>query len=190
VQEGTHGLLGIGGQPAVVRVTKRRRFADLAVEWTDKIVSAMGVQAEARLVDQDSDVVEIDLIGPGDLGLLLGRNGQTLYALQHLVNLIANRGRDDRGRVVLDVQGFRRQRERELEDLARRTASQVKETGDEVALDSLLPHERRVVHLALKDDPDIETYSVGDEPRRTLVVALREEAADSAEGEEPAPTDE
>ena len=174
-QEG-RGLLGIlGTTVARVRVTPKPTVGDRAVELLNQILSAAGLEAEARITGEDQETVYIEIFGGSDLGILIGRRGQTLAAAQHLVGLIANKGRALHKKVILDAQGYRERRERALGALAADAAEKVKRTGEEVILEPLPPWERRVVHLALAEDPLVRTSSVGEEPQRRVVVSPREE---------------
>jgi spoIIIJ-associated protein len=95
-------------------------------------------------------------------GLLIGKGGRNIDALQHIVNRIVNRGCRDRATVVLDTEDYRRRRRESLEDLAYRAADRVRDTGRRIVLQEMNPHDRRIIHLALRDDPDVETHSEGD----------------------------
>ena len=107
------------------------------------------------------------------LGVLIGKHGQTLDALQYLVNLVANKETKERLRIILDVEDYRKRREETLTALARRIASQVKHSGERVVLEPMKPHERKAIHMALQNDRRIATCSEGEEPYRKVVIALR-----------------
>ncbi|RRJ63001.1 protein jag [Paenibacillus oralis] len=109
-----------------------------------------------------------------DLGLLIGRRGQTLDALQYLVNIIANRYSDSFIRIVLDAENFRERRKKTLEDLAVRLAGRVVRTRKEVTLEPMSPQERKVIHSKLQDHPEVKTYSKGEEPNRRVVITLKQ----------------
>ena len=116
------------------------------------------------------------LVGP-DLGVLIGRHGQTIDALQYLANAIGHRSQgEDRLRVVVDAAGYRARRAATLETAARRAAEQAAATGNRVELDPMTAVERRIVHELLKDDPEVETSSEGSEPNRFVVVLPRRSA--------------
>jgi spoIIIJ-associated protein len=108
-----------------------------------------------------------------NLGMLIGKHGQTLDALQYLTNLAAHRDADDKARVIIDVEDYRKRRAETLTSLAQRIASQVKRRGERVVLEPMTPNERKVIHMALQDDPRISTYSDGEEPYRKVVIALK-----------------
>jgi spoIIIJ-associated protein len=135
----------------------------------EQIVDAVGVDAEID-VSEDASGVHANLDGE-DLGLLIGRHGQTIDAIQHLAYRIAYRGEDDRKRVTVDAAGYRERRATLLQQDADEAVEEVLRTGEPVALDAMNAVERRVVHEYLRDRDGVETYSEGDEPDRHLVVA-------------------
>jgi len=171
LQEDSKGLLGIIGQTeAKVRVSLKPTASKRAVEALSEIFRCMNVPAEAQVGSEDEETVEVEIESPEDLGILIGKHGQTLFALQQLVNLMANRGQPVWKRIILDAQGYRRRREKTLEDLALSNAQKVKELGKAVVLDALLAYERRIIHITLKDDPSVTTRSIGEEPNRKVVI--------------------
>lgn len=191
------GFLGlIGGRPAKVAVTliKKEEPAqeEKAVVETkeesapivgeDPIVVGkaflMDVFAKMNLtvaieVEEKEEVVLFDLKG-NDLGILIGRHGQTLDALQYLTNLAANKhAGESRKRIVLDVEDYRKRREETLVRLAQRLANKVKRRNQRIVLEPMSRHERKIIHMALQDDPQIATYSEGEEPYRKIVIAAK-----------------
>jgi len=152
--------------------------SDLATASRDllaHILSLMGVEATPELISDDEEGVEINVRTETDMGLLIGRHGQTLAALQLMVAMIANRSLapEDRRRVILDVEGYRGRREIALRAMARSSADRAKRSGRPVRLDSLTSRERRIVHLALADDPDVTTRSEGEDPERVIIISPR-----------------
>jgi spoIIIJ-associated protein len=135
----------------------------------EEIVDAVGVDAEID-VTEDADGLQANLDGE-DLGLLIGRHGQTIDAIQHLAYRIAYRGEESRKRVTVDAAGYRERRAVVLQQDADEAAEEALRTGEPVALDAMNAVERRVVHEYLRDREGIETYSEGAEPDRHLVVA-------------------
>jgi spoIIIJ-associated protein len=148
---------------------KRDEPADRVREMLERIVEAVGVPAEIT-VTEDASGLHANLDGE-DLGLLIGRHGQTIDAIQHLAYRIAYRGSDDRKRVTVDAAGYRERRAALLQQDADEAVEEALETGEPVALDAMNAVERRVVHEYLRDREGIETYSEGAEPDRHLVVA-------------------
>jgi spoIIIJ-associated protein len=140
-------------------------------ELLENVSSALGLGAGVR-VDEDDDGIRGTLEGE-DLGLFIGRHGQTIDAVQHLAFKIANRdaGRDQAVRVTVDAAGYRERREQMLHRQADQAAARATRSGRPVALDAMSATERKVVHEYLKDRDDVETYSEGTEPDRHLVVA-------------------
>jgi len=184
VSEGERGLLGVGYTPARVVATAERAVergapapplegeAAVARELLERVVSALDVDARVDVSEGDEEVVAT--VTGGDLGVLIGRHGQMIDALQYLANAMAHRSvGDDRRRIVVDAAGYRARRSATLETLARRSAEQASATGRRVELDPMSAVERRLVHEALKDDPEVETASEGVEPNRYVVVLPR-----------------
>jgi len=191
VSEGERGLLGVGYTPASVVATVD--VADVAGsrpashgdesnqvaivrELLERTIAVSGVPATVR-IDDSGDELVATLVGP-DLGVLIGRHGQTIDALQYLANAIGHRTQgDDRLRVVVDAAGYRARRAATLETVARRAAEQTATTGLRVELEPMTAVERRIVHELLKDDPEVETSSEGVEPTRFVVVLPRSKAS-------------
>jgi spoIIIJ-associated protein len=187
VSEGERGLLGVGYTPARVVATAERPEeraapappvegeAAVARELLERVVSALAVDARVDVTEADEEVVAT--VTGGDLGVLIGRHGQMIDALQYLANAMAHRSvGDDRRRIVVDAAGYRARRSATLETLARRSAEQASATGRRVELEPMSAVERRLVHEALKDDPEVETASEGVEPNRFVVVLPRRSA--------------
>ena len=191
------GFLGlIGGRPAKVAVTLIKKEEPVQEEKAvvetkeesapivgeDPIVVGkaflMDVFAKMNLtvaieVEEKEEVVLFDLKG-NDLGILIGRHGQTLDALQYLTNLAANKhAGEGRKRIVLDVEDYRKRREETLVRLAQRLANKVKRRNQRIVLEPMSRHERKIIHMALQDDPQIATYSEGEEPYRKIVIAAK-----------------
>ena len=134
----------------------------------EKMNLTVGVEVEEK-----EEIVLFDLKG-NDLGILIGRHGQTLDALQYLTNLAANKNAGEgRIRIVLDVEDYRKRREETLVRLAQRLANKVKRRNQRIVLEPMSRHERKIIHMALQDDPQIVTYSEGEEPYRKIVIAAK-----------------
>jgi spoIIIJ-associated protein len=134
-----------------------------------ELLERMGVRCQVTARESDESIV-VDISGR-DLGMLIGWRGETLRALQTMTNLLASRHIGPERRVVVDVEKYRQRRENTVREIAFRAARQVKMTGDPITLDAMQPFERRAIHLALSDDPDVETGSIGEEPERRVVVS-------------------
>jgi spoIIIJ-associated protein len=134
----------------------------------------MGLQVDiGRRQTREGTLLAVS--GSGDLGMLIGRRGQTLDALQYLVNIVANRYASSHLRIVLDAEDFRERRRKTLEDLSDRLAGRVIRTRKEVVLEPMAPHERKVIHSQLQHHPKVKTFSRGDEPNRRVVITLRQQ---------------
>lgn len=186
LNEGRGGILGFGGEPARVRVTPRASAGGvegddtaLALQVLVDLLQLMGVEADvsARLPETPGDGVGmakavLDVRGD-DLGILIGRRGETLASLQYAVNLIVGRKLDGTAVFGVDVEGYKRRREEALRKLALRMAERVKETGRSVTLEPMPANERRIVHLALAQDPKVETASLGEGEHRKVSIVLK-----------------
>ena len=180
VSRGKSGILGIGSEPARVRVTLLEEPTDVVkvtTEVLENIISALGVSAvvnlkQAHREDLDGPVFEIE---GEDSGLLIGRRGETLRSLQFLVKFIVSRRLEARANLMVDVEGYQERRYQTLKDLAQRVAQRVANTGQSVTLEPMPPDERRIVHLALADHPSVATESMGVGPERQVVVSRKEE---------------
>jgi spoIIIJ-associated protein len=180
VSEGERGLLGVGYTPARVVAAVPTPSPSTAPapagegedaaairSYLQRVTAAIGATCSVTIEEREDGLVAT-LSGP-DLGLLIGRHGQTIDALQYLANALARR-RGSETRIVLDAAGYRSRRALALQSMARRTAEQASATGQRVALDPMTAVERRVVHEFLKDDPEVDTVSEGTEPNRFVVV--------------------
>ncbi len=176
--EPSRGFLGIlGGKEAKVRVTPRRDKAEMAKEFVSGLLERMGLEVAIE-VRPRGDVLQLDIVG-NDMGLLIGRHGETLRALEFLTNLACGGGGGPVKRVLVDVSGYRKRRERELEEMARLLARRVQRTGKSVTTQALDARDRRVIHVALQDDPSVTTHSEGEEPFRRVVVTLRKQGEET-----------
>jgi spoIIIJ-associated protein len=144
--------------------------ADKTSEFLSNVTALMGVPAEVKRTETD-EYVQFILSGE-HMGTLIGRRGDTLDALQYLANIISNKSHEaDRKRIILDAEGYRSRREETLTRLAKRLAARVKRTGHKVVLEPMSPLERRLIHTALQNDPEVKTLSEGEEPYRRLVIS-------------------
>lgn len=170
VQEAQRGLFGLGGREALVRVTARLDKGKAAAEFIRHIGDLL--ELPLRVVPRrEADAIAVDVTGEG-VGVLIGRHGETLEALQFLTALASFRLSDgDPTPVVVDVEEYRRRRRERVEGLARRIAERVVREGREVALRPMPAAERRIVHVALKGDPRVTTFSRGDGAARQVVIA-------------------
>jgi len=172
IEEGNKGIFGIiGSKLARVRVTLRDTAADKAEEFLTDIFDKMGVKAGMEITEED-DSLFIKVKGK-DIGIIIGRRGETLDSLQYLTSLVVNKSEKRYVRVVLDVENYRQKREETLVKLANRLANRVVKYKKSVTLEPMNPYERRIIHSTLQDHSKVETYSVGEEPNRKVVITLK-----------------
>jgi spoIIIJ-associated protein len=149
---------------------------EIARGMVEGLLKHMGVRAQVT-VRTGADPITLDISGR-DLGALIGWRGETLRALQSVTNVMVGRHLDEGERIIVDVERYRQRREHTVREIAMRAARQVKMTGDAITLDAMQPFERRAIHLALEDDPDVTSGSIGEEPERRVVVGPRKPAAE------------
>lgn len=176
VQEATAGFLGLNSKPAVIkaRVKESAQTLDMkAKSFLDEVFKAMGMEV---IIDAKYDDIEstMDIVLSGDdMGVLIGKRGQTLDSLQYLVSLVVNKGEEKYIRVKVDTENYRERRKETLENLAKNIAAKVKRTRRPVSLEPMNPYERRIIHSALQNDKYVTTHSEGEEPYRKVVVTLK-----------------
>ena len=180
LSQGKPGFLGIGSEPARVRAKRipaSQNAASLAMDVVNKILTRTGVQTLPTLrsaFDPQTGGPVIDITGD-DSGLLIGRRGETLRALQYLVNLVVRRNLEDEPvRVVLDIERYRERRHNSLHDLALKVADKVATTGRAIPLEPMPAAERRVIHMALAEHPRVSTQSNGLGESRRVTITPRE----------------
>ena len=191
VEKGSSGFIGIGSKPAKINARIKQEATNtetvnvavekvannpedvekVAVDFLKKVFEAMNLTVKINVTVND-DQVDIDLVGD-DMGVLIGKRGQTLDSLQYLVSLVINKKSDKYMRVKLDTENYRERRKETLENLAKNIAFKVKRTKRPVSLEPMNPYERRVIHSALQNDRYVTTRSEGDEPFRHVVVVLK-----------------
>ncbi len=173
VDKGSTGFLGIGSKSAVIKVRKKFSVEENVREFLSSVFRAMGIEVEILIkIDEEDKLVDVDLKG-ADMGLLIGKRGQTLDSLQYLTNLAVNKSSENYYKVKVDTEDYRKRRKETLENLAKNIAFKVKRTKRPVALEAMNPFERRVIHSALQNDKFVTTHSEGDEPYRHVVVTLK-----------------
>lgn len=173
VEEGSSGFLGIGSKPAVIKARIKGTVADKAKDFLKEVFDAMNMVVVVNAkYDEDSRNLNIDLSGD-EMGVLIGKRGQTLDSLQYLVSLVVNKETDEYIRVKVDTEDYRNRRRETLENLAKNIAYKVKRTRRPVSLEPMNPYERRIIHSVLQNDKYVTTYSEGEEPFRKVVVALK-----------------
>jgi spoIIIJ-associated protein len=158
-----------GGAAASAANGASDEAAEAARSNVEKLLAHMGIRATVTVRTANAESIVVDVSGR-DLGMLIGWRGETLRALQTITNLIVSRQIGPDRRVIVDVERYRQRREHTVREIAFRAARQVKATGDPITLDAMQAFERRAIHLALEDDPDVSTSSIGEEPERRVVV--------------------
>ncbi len=171
--EASRGFLGLlGGRDAKVRVTLKKTRTELAKEFVSGVAERMGIEASIETLTA-KDAVTLNVVGE-NMGILIGRRGETLKSLEFLASIASGNGRGPVKRVFVDAAGYRKRRERELAGWAKSTARRVRRMGKRVVMEPMDARDRRVVHVTLQDEPDIATHSEGQEPFRRVVVTLLE----------------
>lgn len=173
LDKGSTGFLGIGSKNAVIKARKKFSIDENVVEFLSSIFDAMKMEVEILVaVNEEEHIIEVELKGD-DMGILIGKRGQTLDSLQYLTNLAINKHSDQYYKVKIDTEDYRKRRKETLENLAKNIAYKVKRTKRPVSLEPMNPFERRIIHSALQNDRYVTTHSEGDEPYRHVVVTLK-----------------
>ena len=173
IEEGSAGFLGIGAKPAVIKAAVKCSVEDNAKNFLKEVFEAMDMTVVIDVkYDEEEKNMDIDLSGD-DMGVLIGKRGQTLDSLQYLVSLVVNKESEDYIKVKVDTEDYRKRRKHTLENLAQNIAYKVKRTKRPVSLEPMNPYERRIIHSALQNDKYVTTHSEGEEPFRRVVVTLK-----------------
>ena len=173
IEKGSSGFLGIGSKNAVIKVKVKTSVEDEVRNFLVQVFSAMEMEVEISIKVNEADkFIDVELKGP-DMGVLIGKRGQTLDALQYLTNLAINKHSENYFKVKIDTEDYRNRRKETLENLARNIAYKVKRTKRAYPLEPMNPFERRIIHSALQNDKYVTTHSEGDEPYRHVVVTLK-----------------
>ena len=188
VREGKHGILGLGADEAVVRVTplvpapeKESDIAEVARDILKKLLDLMGVAGTIAFQTQPASEEEKEGTSPvvinikgDDLGILIGRRGYTLSCLQYIVRLIVGQQTKTWMPITIDVEGYKQRRYQALRVFAKQMAEQVKTRETPFAFEPMPAYERRIIHLALADHPDVTTESIGQGEARRVVILFKE----------------
>jgi spoIIIJ-associated protein len=185
IKAGKSGILGFGSEEATVRVTplpkmgpEQKEIASVSEEVLNKILELIKVEATVELkyayemAGPDIAPIALDIKG-NDLGILIGRRGQTLASLQHIVRLIVAHRLKARAPLTLDVEGYKQRRYRELQELALSLARKVETSGQAITLEPMPANERRIVHLALTENSNVLTRSIGEGEVRKVIISPR-----------------
>lgn len=173
IEEGSAGFLGIGSKPAMIKARVKSSVQDIAKDFLRDVFEAMDLTVVVNVeYDEIENSMNIELSGD-EMGVLIGKRGQTLDSLQYLVSLVVNKGVENYIRVKVDTENYRQRRKETLENLAKNISYKVKRTKRPVSLEPMNPYERRIIHSALQNDKYVTTYSEGEEPFRHVVVTLK-----------------
>lgn len=176
VSEGSIGFLGIGSKQAVIKVKvkeEKKSVVEVTNEFLTDLFRCMNIAVVIdSKYDENEKSLDIDLSGD-DMGVLIGKRGQTLDSIQYLTSLVVNKDAEDYIRVKVDTENYRERRKQTLENLAKNISYKVKRTRRPVSLEPMNPYERRIIHSALQNDKYVTTHSEGEEPYRKVVVTLK-----------------
>lgn len=174
LSEPSQGFFGlIGTRDAKVRISVKKDPAEYALEFVKGMIEKIGVKdARVEIEKQNESSVYIEIIGK-NLGILIGKRGQTLNSLQYLTNLVVNKQFNYYNRIILDIENYRQRREKTLRQLAENLAQKVVKGKRNIVLEPMIPQERRIIHTALQNNPSVVTFSQGDEPYRKVVITLK-----------------
>lgn len=168
LEEPTKGFLGLNAKKAKVEITKLKTDGERAVEFLDGLFEQMNIIAKCKL-EESMEKIKIEIVAENS-SQLIGYRGEVLDSLQNLASAVANTGREEYMRVVVDCEQYREKREETLVGLAHRLADKAVRTGRKVTLEPMNPYERRILHSALSDNPDVKTLSEGKEPNRYVAI--------------------
>ncbi|HHY41700.1 MAG TPA: protein jag [Thermoanaerobacterales bacterium] len=171
LDEGNRGILGFLSKQAKVKVIVKPKPDQIARDFLKGLLKFFDCNAEIKN-SLEGNVLNLEIIGE-NTGILIGKRGNTLDAIQYLTSLVVNRNSKDFIRVLLDAENYREKREKTLQRLALKMADRVKETKRSITLEPMYPNERRIIHTALQTDPRVTTKSIGKEPNRRVVISLK-----------------
>lgn len=178
LEKESSGILGLFSKNAKIRVRVKYSLDELARNFLHKIFVSMELEVEMKIdYDKEDHTMNIELSGP-EMGILIGKRGQTLDSLQYLTSLVVNKESDSYVKIKMDTENYRERRKETLENLAKNIAHKVKRTRTSVSLEPMNPYERRVIHSILQNDKYVETHSEGDEPYRKVVISLKKDVKD------------
>ncbi|SHO54267.1 RNA-binding cell elongation regulator Jag/EloR [Anaerocolumna xylanovorans] len=173
IEKESSGFLGLFNKPAKIKARMKQGVDYAAKDFLNKVFKAMEVKATVDInYNEEESFMDINVLGE-DMGVLIGKRGQTLDSLQYLVSLVLNKDSDKYIKVKLDTENYRQRRKETLENLGKNIAFKVKRTKKSVALEPMNPYERRIIHSVLQNDKYVETHSEGEEPFRRVVVTLK-----------------
>lgn len=178
LEEGSKGILGLfGTKLARVRVTQKIDLKDVAKDFLNKLLKSMDLDSNIVITEEDKNTLMINLEGD-QMGVLIGKRGQTLDSIQYLTSLVVNKYSDHYIRIKMDTEDYRNRRRKTLESLANNLAMKVKKTGKKFTLEPMSPNERRIIHSTLQKYKFIETHSEGEEPFRRVVIVPKKKVVE------------
>lgn len=170
IDKGNSGIFGLFNRLAKVRVKRKLNYEDIASNFLDNLFYKMNIPVTTDIkYNEHNNTINIDLNG-SDMGVLIGKRGQTLDSLQYLTSLVINRESDTYIRVKMDTENYRERRKETLENLAKNLANKAIKINKKVTLEPMNPYERRIIHSALQNDKLVKTHSEGEEPYRKVVI--------------------
>ena len=179
VEEGSSGFLGIGSKSAIIKAKTKSSIADIAKDFLKDVFAAMNMVVAVDVkYDEDNKNLDVDLSGD-EMGILIGKRGQTLDSIQYLLSLVVNKESEEYIRVKVDTEDYRKRRKETLENLAKNIAYKVKRSKHPVSLEPMNPYERRIIHAALQNDKYVSTRSEGEEPFRHVVIFIDKDKAEN-----------
>jgi len=179
IEKESSGFFGMFSKPARIKVRLKLSIENKARKFLEDVLDAMNINAKIDIAyNKENEMLEINIEGE-DMGVLIGKRGQTLDSLQYLVSLVVNKDSDRYIKVKLDTENYRERRKETLENLARNIAHKVRKTKKSIALEPMNPYERRIIHSALQNDKYVETYSEGEEPYRKVIIGYKKQAHES-----------
>ena len=178
IEKESKGLLGMFSKPAKIRYKKVFTIEEIAKKFLENVLEKMELVAKVDIkFDDEKKTMDVDLVGD-DMGILIGKRGQTLDSLQYLLSLVVNKEQEGYIKVKVDTENYRERRKETLENLANNIAHKVKRTRKPVTLEPMNPYERRIIHSALQNDKYCETHSEGEEPYRKVVITPKKSNRD------------
>ncbi|MGL5260587.1 MAG: RNA-binding cell elongation regulator Jag/EloR [Lachnospiraceae bacterium] len=173
LDEGSSGFLGFNTKPAKIKAYVKSSLEDIAKSFLNDVFKSMNLVVVVKVeYNKEDEIMNIELAGD-EMGVLIGKRGQTLDSLQYLVSLVVNKNTESYVRIKVDTENYRERRKETLENLAKNMSFKVKRTKRSISLEPMNPYERRIIHSALQNDKFVTTHSEGDEPYRKVVVTLK-----------------
>ena len=176
IEEGSAGFLGFNSKKAIIKAKEKvivETKEEKVLNFLNEVFHAMKLEVSVLVkYHEEEKTIDVDLSGE-EMGVLIGKRGQTLDSIQYLVSLVVNKNNDDYIRVKVDTENYRQRRKDTLENLAKNISYKVKRTKKSVSLEPMNPYERRIIHSALQNDKYVTTHSEGEEPFRRVVVSLK-----------------